>query len=371
MDKKELFFHNLENTFKAFFISIFFKKSKKISPREIDFGAIKKIVVVRQHDPLGDVLISTAILPNLIRAFPDAELDVIARPGLSEKDIFTNNPAIKEVVVFSKKEFFSPFKIFYFLNKIRRKRYDLAIIAGSTSISFTSLLLAYLSKAGIRAGYSGEHFGKQLYTETFLTTPVPYDETVVKHQAVRNLDILSYLNIPVPSNEHCMFISESEKAKALAKLEENGIFKPADIIIGIHLGANALQNRWPAANFAAISNYLIKTPGTKIVVFYGAKEKELIDSFRSLAVNKVYIQDPLPLREFAAMLSLLNLFICNDTGVLHVAAAVGTKTLAIFGPTDPKQWNPLGPSHHWFRNNNESVFSITPEEILAKIKEIL
>ncbi|MFH1074558.1 MAG: glycosyltransferase family 9 protein [Candidatus Firestonebacteria bacterium] len=371
MNKTRMFFHNLENTFKGLLIKILFKGSKNIPPDKIDFAGIKKILIVRQHDPMGDVLISTAIIPNLKNAFPDAELDVVARPQLSEKDIFVNSPIIKEVIIFSKKEFFYPLKMLFFVKQLKSKKYDIAIVAGSTSVSFTSLLLAYLSGAGIRVGYDGEYFGKKLYTDAFLTTPVPYDASIIKHQVIRNLDILSYFNIPITSKEHYMFINEKEKEAAGERMKQNGIIKPEVKVVGMHLGANVLMNRWPVERFAEISDSLSENQKVKVVVFYGPKEKNLAEDFKKTAKNTVFIQDALPLRQFAAMLSLLDVFICNDTGVLHVAAAVGTKTIAIFGPTDPNQWNPLGENHLWIRNEDHSVFSVKPEEVIKKVNEFL
>ncbi|OGF47398.1 MAG: hypothetical protein A2231_03360, partial [Candidatus Firestonebacteria bacterium RIFOXYA2_FULL_40_8] len=362
---------NLENTLKAFLIKILFKESLLVPPDKIDFTKIKRILVVRQHDPMGDVLISTVIIPNLKKAFPDSELDVIARPQLSEKDIFIKSPVIKEVIVFIKKEFFSPFRIFSFIKMIKAKKYDLAIVAGSTSVSFTSLLISYLSGAPVRVGYDGEFFGKKLYTKAFLTTPVPYDATVIKHQALRNLDILTYINIPVVNKEHYMHITEAEKEAESEKMKQNGISKSADIIIGMHLGANVLSNRWPVERFAELSDVLAGNSRNKIIVFYGKKESGLAEEFKRISNNKVFIQEPIPLRRFAAMLSLLDVFICNDTGVLHVAAAVGTSTVAIFGPTDPEQWNPLGEKHLWVRNEEKKVLSIRMEEVLQKVKELL
>ena len=371
MNKTQLLFHNMENTFKSFLVKLFFKKSTFISPSKIDLAKIKKILIVRQHDPMGDVLISTAIIPNLEKAFPAAEMDVIARPALSEKDIFLKSPFINEVIVFSKKEFFFPWKMGSFIRYIREKKYDLAIVAGSSSVSFTSLFLAYMSGTEIRAGYSGEYFGKKLYTDTFLTTPVPYDSSIIKHQVIRNLDILTHINVPITSKCHYMSISEEEKKVATERMNNKGIVKPGHTVIGMHLGANELPNRWPLERFAETGDFLTKNPKVKVIVFYGPKEKELADKFRKIVKSDVVIQDYLPLREFASMLSLLDVFICNDTGVLHVAAAVGTKTVAIFGPTDPTQWNPLGAEHIWLRKDDKSVLSVGTDEVLSKVKELL
>ena len=168
-----------------------------------------------------------------------------------------------------------------------------------------------------------------------------------------------------------MFITGEEKEQAREIIKRSNFSGRMEGSIGMHLGANVLLNRWPVERFAELSDYLTGELKMKVIVFYGLKEQGLASQFKKLVKNQVLIQEPLPLRQFAALLSLLDVFVCNDTGVLHVAAAVGVKTVAVFGPTDPKQWNPLGNKHLWVRNIDESVFSVTLNQIILKIEELL
>ncbi|MFH1825454.1 MAG: glycosyltransferase family 9 protein [Candidatus Firestonebacteria bacterium] len=351
-------------------ISGFFR-STKISPDEIKLSEIKNILVIRMHDPMGDVLISTAVIPNIKMALPQAKIDVVARPELSENEIFIGNKYINEIIIFDKKKLFFPFHFFRFIYVIRRKKYDMAIVLGSTSISFSSLIIAFLSKAPIRVGYEGGFFGKKSQTNGFLTTEVPYNASVKKHEIERNLDLLRYIGILIKTNELFMatLVDEDEWANEVYK--KNNISLGPDIVIGMHLGANRLENRWPVDNFAKVSDYLIQKYKIKIVVFVGPSEKELVKSFLNRAKCSVFLLTDLSLRQLASVVKPLPLFICNDTGILHLAAALGTTTLAIFGPTDPDLWNPLGRQHFVIRDKSQLVENITSEQVISITEKIL
>lgn len=360
----------VETKVKHLLLKLIPAKSEKISPAEIKFSGIKNILIVRQHDPMGDVLLSTAAIPNIKMALPGARIDVVTRPELNERDIFTGNPYINEIIVFSKRKLISPFYILKFIRSIRINNYDIVIVLGSTSISFFSLAIAYLSKAPVRAGYDGGYFSRKDYTAKFLTTEVPYDSNVKKHQTERNLDILRYIGITVKTNGHFMATLPKEDEWAKNKYKENGIDFPG-LIIGMHPGANRIDNRWALENFVKVSDYFIENYKAKIVVFSGLKERPLLKDFANQAKFPVFIAPLLNLRQFAAMVKPLSLFICNDTGVLHVAAALKTPTLAIFGPTDPEYWNPLGEIHQAVRDKNRLVADVNIEQVIDKAKKML
>lgn len=348
-----------------FFISV------HIKPDDIKLSTFKNILVVRMHDPMGDVLISTSAIPNIKIALPHVKIDVVARPELSENEIFIGNKYIDEIIIFDKKKLFFPLCLFKFISHIRRKNYEIAIILGSTSISFSSLVIAFLSKARIRVGYDGEFFGKKSYTKAFLTTEVPYNTSVKKHEIERNLDLLRYIGIPIKTNELFMETLAYEDKWANEVYKKNNISLSSDIVIGMHLGANRLENRWPVDNFVKVSDYLIQKYKVKIVVFVGPAEKELAKSFFNCATYPVFLPTNLSLRQLAAMIKPLLLFVCSDTGVLHLASAVGTTTLAIFGPTDPELWNPLGSNHFVIHNESHLVKDVTYEQVINDIEKIM
>ncbi len=361
------FIQDAENRLKSLLVKLF-SKSKKISPSGVEFSGLKSILVIRQHDPMGDVLLSSAVFSNLRAYFPAAKIDVITRPGL--KDIFLNNRYISEVLVFEKKKMFLPWYYFKIKRQLQSREYKLALVIGSTSISFLSLFLARLSGAGLTAGYDGKNFNHKEYTERFLNVEVPYDENNSLHQTEKNLDLLRYLNIPVISNSPHMDTSAEEDNLARAIYEKNGI-KYGQLLIGLHPGASRLDHRWPLENFVSAGDLLAEKLGAQIVVFSGVSERHLSEEYRKKTKHKVFTAPLLGLREFAALVKPLSLFICNDTGVLHIAAALDVKTLAIFARTDPLIWNPAGSGHYYLRANDRIISSVKIEEVTAKAFEIL
>ena len=361
---------DVETIIKHALIKLFPAKSNKIGPGEIKLSEYKNIIVVRQHDPMGDILLSTAVIPNIKMALPEAKIDVVTRPELNEKDIFTGNTYINNIIVFSKRKLiFLPY-IIIFLKQIRKVKYDLAIVPGSTSVSFFSLLIAYFSKAPVRVGYDGQYFKRKHYTEKFLTTEVPYDGSAKKHQVERNLDILRYIGIPIKTEEHYMATLKEEDEWAKANYKENNVNFPG-LVIGIHPGANRIDNRWAVEKFIKISEYFVQKHKAKIVLFSGPKERDLAEVFTKQSKFPVFATPLLTLRQFASMVKPLSLFICNDTGVLHVAAALGTPTLAVFGPTDPLLWNPLGENHSVVRDKSCLVENVNPETVIKEAERAL
>jgi ADP-heptose:LPS heptosyltransferase len=116
-------------------------------------------------------------------------------------------------------------------------------------------------------------------------------------------------------------------------------------LIAIHPGSGSLRKCWPEANFLRVCHYLLEAYKAKILLVLGAAEKhletELLDETEAI---KPIIAKNLPLSHLAAILQMADLYIGNDSGVTHLAAAVGCPTLAVFGPSNPEVWKPLGTS---------------------------
>lgn len=117
---------------------------------------------------------------------------------------------------------------------------------------------------------------------------------------------------------------------------------PGDTLVGISPGSNAGSRRWPAESFAALVGRL-GASGLRVVVFGGPGERELIDFVAGSHALAVGGTPDLPL--LSAGLAACDVVVTNDTGPMHVAAAVGTRTVAIIGPSDPRLTGPLGPGH--------------------------
>ena len=120
------------------------------------------------------------------------------------------------------------------------------------------------------------------------------------------------------------------------------IADPKRKLIAIHPGSGSRQKCWPAERFAALINWLNKEIGVQIFIILGPADREIVERLKAKVKDNFILVDHLSLPRLAAIIKRCNLFIGNDSGITHLAAATGIHTLAIFGPTDSKIWGPRG-----------------------------
>lgn len=327
---------------------------------------VEKILVIRQHDQLGDLLLSTPVLKALRQHFPQAHIVLLVRNYTHA--VVKHNRNIDEVVVFqeighnwtlhSAKEF---------LRQIFTRR-DLTIILNTVSHSFTSDLFAFFSRAPYILG--SDHLLFDGCKRNFFCNLQAHYQKDIRNQSQRNLDIVRYLGIDTSDpGEHITLLDE-EIQWAEKTLKEAGISEN-ELVIGIHPGAGKIGNRWDVTNFARVANLLHQKYQTKIIVNFGPDEHLLADTLTAQLKFTPIILEKLNLRQLAALISRYDLFICNDTGVLHVAAAVGTPLIVIFGPTDPREWKPIGKKFVAVRAEDGRCNSVPVEAVLEKAELLL
>jgi lipopolysaccharide heptosyltransferase II len=328
-----------------FFLRPLFSIWKKIGGRsfpslsQAEFHGIKKILILRTAY-IGDVVMTLPALNPLRTAFPNAEISFLT--SYSAAPILTNHPAIDKVIPYDAFWFYSqPKQIAYkryreIMKLIRQERFDLVIdFRGDIRDIF---FLAYRSQAKYRVGYGS---GGGAY---WLTQVVPLRE--IKHRVQFHLDILRALNIPATEECPQIFLTETEKQNAFAKLKSFGLNPNQDMIIGIHPGARMPLKRWALDRYVELIKRMAQAKLGKIVLFTSPNTKDEIPYFQSLKQTPgCYNITDLPLRELAAVFSYCRVLVCNDSAPMHIAAAVGTKCLAIFGPSKSNETSPYGPGH--------------------------
>ena len=136
----------------------------------------------------------------------------------------------------------------------------------------------------------------------------------------------------------------SEKQLAADFLSRNGV-AARDIVVGIHPGGGWSYKLWPTERFAALGDLLSQKYDAKVLVFAGPDEASLQDQMVSSMKSSPILVKDAGLRELAALIQRCCLYIGNDTGPMHIAAAVGTRVIAIFGPTDASRSGPYGSEH--------------------------
>lgn len=343
-----------------------FIKNEVVS--DINKNSIKNILIVRQHNEVGDMLLTTPMFHNLRESFKDAYISLVARPV--NIDVVKFNPDINEVILYDSnylKRF--PWKIVVFLKKIRERKYDLVIVPCTVAFSLTSALIAYFSRAKIRIGCDGSKFGVYKQSDIFFNKIIQFEKEP-KHQVDVNMDFIKPLNIGITYRKHIMGVSDDDVKFADNLFNKYKLDKKRKII-AVHPGAGKLPNRWNFKNFAAVADYCIDKLNSQLILIVGPKEEELKNNVLGNMHNVPVILPQLSILQVAAIIKSCDLLVCNDTGILHVGAGVGAPTVAIFGPSDPSYWNPIGEEHIAIRGKDNICDNVAVVDVIAAVEKLI
>ncbi len=332
-------------------------------------SSVRNILVVRQHNQLGDMLCAVPLLRALRATYPEAHIALLARPLNSE--ILRGAPFLDEIIVYDKNKFLrSPFQVWRFGRALRRRKFDLAITPATVSMSVTSDVLTFFSRAARRIG-PGSLSGKTNLTGYFYNVKVALDwqRDPTRHQTQRNLDIASILVLEQVSLglEIGLDDEERQRGQELIAKKKGG----REIVIGFHPGAAKIPNRWDALRFAEIANRCAEIYGAFIVITAGPDDEAPLREMTLNMPNASLVMHNEPIRDVAAVISNCDAYVTNDTGMMHVSAGVGTPTLSLFGPTDPLQWAPLGAHHRFILGRHGSVEHISVEKVWHVLTDML
>jgi heptosyltransferase II len=331
-------------------------------------SSVRRILVIRQHNQLGDMLCAVPLLRGLRSTYPDAHIALLARPLNSE--VLRGSPDLDEIIVYDKKKFLrAPFSVIRFARELRKKRFDLALVPSTVSMSVTSDVLCFCSGAKRRIG-PGSLDGKKNLTGYLYNVRVDLDwrRHTLTHQTQRNLDLASILVLnPVPLELH-VGLHPDEIAEGRALIDEARGNRA--LIVGFHPGAAKPANRWDALWFAEIANRCAEIYHAFIVISSGPDDAEQVHEM-VLNMPNEHLLIGAPVRAAAAAIGQCDVFVTNDTGIMHVSAGVGTPTLSLFGPTDPLQWAPIGRKHRFILGRDRSMRSISVEKVWSVLVEML
>lgn len=336
--------------------------------RNYNLENVKNILVVRQHNQLGDLLISSPVFRALKEKFPDSHLTAIVSPANYKALQF--NPFVDRIFVFEKNKLLSNSYRKEF-NKVLKSNYDLAVVPAVTSLSFTSDLIAGLSDAKIKIGVNSLD-GTNNKSSYFFDRRIVLDwrEKPDTHVSQRNLDILLPFGIETKNLSPIIKYTENENNLVLRFIErlEGDRNTP---IIGLHIGAGKIQNRWDYRNYAELIKKLESNFNARIYLSGGGESDEILIKNVYEINRKEYkvFREP-GMSNLAALIKNSNLFITNDTGPMHAAASVETPTISLFGPTNPKMWAPLGENKIYIKKD-EDINSISVDDVYNCSVELL
>jgi lipopolysaccharide heptosyltransferase II len=290
----------------------------------------KRILVVNVNW-VGDVIFSTPFIKAVREAYPDAYIACLIHPRC--KEMLEDNPRLDELIAYDEEgEHAGLLGKARLVMELRKKRFDTAFILHR---SFTKALLTRLAGIEERIGYATKN-------RAFVLTKaveIP-DEDI--HKVEYFLGLARAAGIAPKDNSYEFFVGDKEKKAVREFLAKSGISEN-DRLVVICPGGNWDPKRWPKDKFAKLSDLLIERFGVKVVIAGAKKDINLAADIKKRMNNPAVIAcGTTTLKELGALLGRAALVIANDTGPMHMAVAVGAKTIALFGPTSPKLTGPYG-----------------------------
>ena len=287
-------------------------------------------VFIRSTNWIGDAVMSVAALRELRRLYPDDQLVLAARPWVA--GLFEDQALVDQVV-----------PIDTTASRVANFRYTVSVARGSRQAvllqnAFGAALVALAARVPDRAGYRTD--GRRLL---LTRSGVPRIKRLGRHQIYYYLDLLYQTGIsPIDylsdsdyrPDIHLVPGPQAVKSAELL-LAENGIVRDRPVI-GVNPGAFfGSAKRWFVDRYAALADSLIQRLDAQILIFGSQDERRLAEQIRELMTGRpVILAGATSLSSLMALISLCDLFITNDSGPMHLAAALDTPQIALFGSTD-------------------------------------
>ncbi len=310
----------------------------RLLPDSAVINQARRIVLLRTCC-IGDVVMATAALTALREAFPAAHITWAVGPWSARA--IRHHAALDGILdAGADLPWKSPGAFWRFVGKLRAGRYDLAVsLARSPLMSLAVLLSGIPGRAGIDSG--GRGFGYNLR--------VPIDRGAREHESEIYLRVISaiarrglhaYANLPV---------SAAAEATVRQRLAGSGLAPPFIVAHaggGSNPGAQMSSKRYPARQLAQLLNRVAESLAASVIVIGGPGDVDEVKAVaRGLSAPARSWAGELDFAEIGALAAGAQLFIGNDTGATHLAAASGAKTVMIMGPTDPARYAPYTPDH--------------------------
>jgi ADP-heptose:LPS heptosyltransferase len=298
-----------------------------MTPREgphlLSASQLTSILVIHQG-AIGDLIVSLPVLRTLRHTFPEAGVEMWGYPDtlrLVEKRFYADS-----IVSIDRREMVQCYREAAVLDaqmKSRLMAFDLIVVFGKVKNTF----FHNIRNSGAQ---------RVIHITTF---PPPDGKThVIDYQ----LSQLEELGVTAQDRTPAVFPGEGDCARATSLFKEKHLSR-SFLTIAVHIGSGSAKKSWPPLSFARLTEKLDKEDGARIILPLGPADTDAARNFFSLiSPDMVVPLENLPLSEVAAVLRRCDLYVGSDSGITHLAAAVGIPVVALFGPTHPRVWGPRG-----------------------------
>jgi len=318
----------LINKAKIFAIKILVKTCGFISKQHTSDDANKGRYLIVSTTGIGDTLWGTPAIKALKKKYPDSYLGVLTNPlGL---DMLSENPDIDKLFVYNRGAHGLP-SLPSLITALRQDNFDTVFIFHASDR--VVWIISFLTNASEILGIKGQNKG----LDFILTQAISPDSDI--HEIDTRFELINKVGVTAPSNTLSLYLNDKDRKNADIFLQDHNI-NSESLLVGLHPGAQKPFKCWPEQNFIELGNALTEMYGCRVIVTGNADEKMLTDRVASGIKGAVSSAGILSLRDTAAVIDKMNLFITNDTGPMHIAFALGTPTAALFCPTNPEQCGP-------------------------------
>ncbi|MCY2990358.1 MAG: glycosyltransferase family 9 protein [Planctomycetota bacterium] len=328
-------------------------------------------ILITRLSAIGDCILTMPLLCALRRRFPDALLAWATQPGPAK--LLQGHECLDELIVVSRGWLKSPRMIWQLRRRLRALQFDITIDPQGLT---KSAVLARLSGAPRRIGFAAPR-GRELsvWLNNELQRPTR------SHLVDCQLDLLQTLGA-TPGDVRFAVPSEPAACAAMASFLANAKFSGPFAVI--NPGAGWDSKLWPADRFAQVAAQLGQRFGLPAVVAWGGdRERGWAAHIAAGAQGQAILAPPTTLPELAALLRKARLLVSSDSGPMHLAAAVGTPCVGLFGPTRPEDCGPYGPGHRTVqayyqagtsrqrrRASNDALRAISVDMVLAACEHV-
>ena len=323
-------------------------------------------ILVIDFGQLGDVVMSLPALRAIRSRFPNAHITVavgktgkelLSLSGYANKILEVDRVALRDGPTL-----ISIGRIAKFVSEVRKAKYDFVIDLHSY---YETNILGFLSGAPHRL-YSRRENRSLDFLSNF--KPRPAKEPISAHLVDRYLELLKPLGIQNAPRIPVLKTGAADDFAVETMLKKEKA-QSGELLVGLFPGAGHTGRIWPLERFAEVADHLIRNDRVRVIVFAGPEEREMVPQMRTAFPAKTIFFDRLTIAQLVSAQARLTLFISNDTGPAHVAAAVGTPVIVLFDRPDPHSYVPMGEQNRLIFS--PSIARISVAEVYRAAQELL
>ena len=297
-----------------------------------------KNILVRGTNWIGDAVMTIPAVTAIRNTFPEATISVLAKPWVAE--VYRLCPAVNEIILFHDPGSHSGIQgKIRLAGELRTKRFDAAILLQN---AIEAAVISFLAGIPIRAGYNSDARG------FLLTHSVQRTKTIKEvHQINYYMEMVKSLGCRLAEKSVCLQPDRDFASVSGDIFRQHGIkggIKGDRLLIGMAPGATyGPAKKWFPERFAAVADRLIDEFSAQVVLLGSGEDRKSAEQVEQKSRHPLFnLSGHTNLKEAIAVMARCNLFISNDSGLMHVAGALDVPLVAIFGSTNPATTSPVG-----------------------------